>query len=196
MKKSDPHSILRAPHCMSSQLDQCLHSKISRYLSVVISQPLSKIQKKIPADLPTWGKVRIANGGDSIRTASSSWRPEKERNMSFVWVRSLHFKGVLDPVILHFLIILVWDRSPRCTETDDSHHILWKTRADPGIQNTRLAILGHLTRKDHTFGRHYTLCHKWERRHKTTHNIYWNYNADCNQFTNSRVCGRESTDTK
>jgi len=105
-------------------------------------------------------------------------------------------KGCWIRLILHFLIILVWDQSPRCTETDDSHHILWKTKADPGIRNTRLAILGHFTRKDHTFGHHYTLCHKWERCHKTTHNVYWNYNADCNQFTNSQVCGRESTDTK
>jgi len=72
MKKSDHRSILPAPYCMSSQLDQHLHSKISQYLSVVISQPLSKIQKKILADLPMWGKVRITNGEDSIRAASSS----------------------------------------------------------------------------------------------------------------------------
>jgi len=86
MINSDPHSILRPPRYAMFQPDNLLRSKIARYLSVVINQPRSKIQKKIPANLPSWGKVRIANGGDSIRAASSSRRPEKERNMSFVRV--------------------------------------------------------------------------------------------------------------
>ena len=84
MINSDPHSILRPPREAFFQLDKHLRSKIARYLSVVINQRPSKIQKKIPENLPSWGKVRIANGGDSIRAASSSRRPEKERNMSFV----------------------------------------------------------------------------------------------------------------
>src|ERR1700678_2289010 len=86
MINSDPHSILRPPRYAMFQPDNLLHSKIARYLSVVINQPQSKIQKKIPANLPSWGKVRIANGGDFIRAASSSRRPEKEQNMSFVRV--------------------------------------------------------------------------------------------------------------
>jgi hypothetical protein len=76
---------------MSFQLDKGLRSKIARYLSVVINQPYSKIEKKIPGNMPTWGKVRIANGGDSIRSGSASRFAEKERDMSFVRVRSQNF---------------------------------------------------------------------------------------------------------
>ena len=86
MRNSDPHSILRPPRDAFFQPDKLLYSKIAQYLSLIINQPASKIQKKIPANIPSWGKVRIANGGDSIRAASSSQRPEKERNMSFVRV--------------------------------------------------------------------------------------------------------------
>ena len=85
-ENSDPHSILRPPHYELFQPDKLLCSKIARYLSVIINCAASKIQKKIPANIPSWGKVRIANGGDSIRAASSSRRPEKERNISFVRV--------------------------------------------------------------------------------------------------------------
>jgi hypothetical protein len=86
MKNSDPHSILRPPRNELFQPNKDLRSKIARYLSVVINQPPSKIKKKIPTNIASWGKVRIANGGDSIRTASTSRRPETERNMSFVRV--------------------------------------------------------------------------------------------------------------
>lgn len=89
---SDPHSILRPPCHMSFQLDKALRLKIARYLTVVINQPYSKIEKKIPMDMPTWGKVRIANGGDSIRTGSASRSSERERDMSFVRVRSRNFQ--------------------------------------------------------------------------------------------------------
>ena len=86
IRNSDPHSILRPPRFSMFQPDKPLYSKIARYLSVVINQPSSKVQKKLPSVIPSWGKVRIGNGGDSIRAASSSRRPEKERNMSFVRV--------------------------------------------------------------------------------------------------------------
>ena len=87
---SDPHSILRPPRNASFKPDGALSSKIARYLSLVINQPASAIKKKIPATVTSWGKVRIANGGDSIRTASSSRRPEKERNMSYIRVSFFH----------------------------------------------------------------------------------------------------------
>lgn len=87
MRNSDPHSILRPPRDAFFQPDKLLYSKIAQYLSLIINQPASKIQKKIPANIPSWGKVRIANGGDSIRATSSSRRSEIERNMSFIRVR-------------------------------------------------------------------------------------------------------------
>ena len=91
MKGSDPHSILRPPFCKSFQLDQALRSKIVQYNLVIINQPYSKILKHIPASMPMWGKVQIANGGNSIRSGLASRSIEKERDMSFVRVCSQNF---------------------------------------------------------------------------------------------------------
>ena len=44
------------------------------------------IKNVLPKVMPSWGKVRIAHGGDAIRSASASYNPDKERNMSFVRV--------------------------------------------------------------------------------------------------------------
>ena len=77
---------------MSFQPDQTLHLKIAWYISVVINQPYSKIFKQLPASMPRWGKVQIANCGDSIRSRSASHSTEKERDMSFVHVSSQNFK--------------------------------------------------------------------------------------------------------
>jgi hypothetical protein len=92
MKGPDPLSILRPPCCKNFQPDRTLRLKIARYFSVVINKPYSKILKQIPASMPMWGKVRIANGGDSIRSGSASRSTEKERDMSCVRVCPQNFK--------------------------------------------------------------------------------------------------------
>jgi hypothetical protein len=85
-KSSDPHSILRPPCRKSYALDDALQSKISRYFSAVIPRQKSvKIRKRLPKNVPSWGKVRIA-GGDRIRTAAGQ-NLDGERNMSYVRVR-------------------------------------------------------------------------------------------------------------
>ena len=84
---SDPHSILRPPYRTSFQLDNSLKSKIAQYLGLVINKPFSKVQRRLPKAMPTWGKVRIAGSGDSIQAASTKYR-EGGRNMSYVRVRT------------------------------------------------------------------------------------------------------------
>lgn len=81
----DPHSILRPPYRASFQPDKLLRSKITRYLTAVIGKPASTIEKHLPSFMSTWGKVRIAGSGDSIRAASNKNR-EEGRNMSYVRV--------------------------------------------------------------------------------------------------------------
>jgi hypothetical protein len=44
-----------------------------------------KIQNELPKNMPSWGKVRIAGGGDRIRAAVGG-NPDRERNMSYVRV--------------------------------------------------------------------------------------------------------------
>jgi hypothetical protein len=92
MKLSDPQSILRPPYKKSYVLDATLKSKIARYFSAVMNgRKSSKITNELPNNMPSWGKVRVAGGGDRIRIASgrnSSW----ERNMSYVRVSFLIWK--------------------------------------------------------------------------------------------------------
>ena len=84
-KSSDQHSILRPPYKKSYALSDALKSKISRYFSAVTEQKPAKICKRLPENLPSWGKVRIAGGGDRICTAAGR-NPDRERNMSYVRV--------------------------------------------------------------------------------------------------------------
>jgi len=85
-KSSDPHSILRPPYRKSYALDTALQSKISRYFSAVMNGPKPKrIRKELPKNMPSWGKVRIAGGGDRIRAAVGR-NSDRERNMSYVRV--------------------------------------------------------------------------------------------------------------
>ena len=87
-KSSDPQSILRPPCRKSYALDDALQSKISRYFSAVMPhQKSAKIRKQLPKNMPSWGKVRIAGGGDRIRTAAGRNRLDRERNTSYVRVR-------------------------------------------------------------------------------------------------------------
>jgi len=86
---SDPHSILRPPYRKSHTLDAALQSKISRYFSAVMNgRKSAKICKEFPKNMPSWGKVRIAGGGDRIRAASGR-NLSRERNMSYVQVSLL-----------------------------------------------------------------------------------------------------------
>jgi hypothetical protein len=44
------------------------------------------ISNELPQSIVSWGKVRIANGGDLIRSASASYNADKDRDMSYVRV--------------------------------------------------------------------------------------------------------------
>lgn len=82
----DPHSILRPPCRKSYALDAALQSKISRYFSAVMNgRNPKKFYKELPKNMPSWGKVRIAGGGDRIRVAGGR-NSDRERNMSYVRV--------------------------------------------------------------------------------------------------------------
>jgi hypothetical protein len=86
IKYPDPHSILRPPRKKSYALDTALQSKISRYFSAVTNRRNpKKIHKELPKNMPSWGKVRIAGGGDRIRAAVGR-NSDRERNMSYVRV--------------------------------------------------------------------------------------------------------------
>jgi len=48
---------------------------------------ITVIEAALPERMPSWGKVRIGNGGDIIRTVAACFNEDRERNMSYVRVR-------------------------------------------------------------------------------------------------------------
>jgi hypothetical protein len=88
----DPLSNLGKPHIKAFTPDKALRKKIAVYFSLVLNRKISAqiIDKALPDVMPSWGRVRIGSGGDSIRTSSAMRNPDRERNMSFVRVSELH----------------------------------------------------------------------------------------------------------
>ena len=82
----DPLSIMRVPYQKHHAPTQDILRKIISYFHSVTGVPKNRIKQSLPEIMPTWGKVRIANGGDSIRCASSTRSEELERNSSYVRV--------------------------------------------------------------------------------------------------------------
>jgi hypothetical protein len=83
----DPKSILRVPHVVNFPLTDALRWKIAGYFKAVIGGHQNNIKEGIPKIMPSWGKVRIKDGGDSIRSACASGRLSmSERNSSYVRV--------------------------------------------------------------------------------------------------------------
>ncbi|KJA13854.1 hypothetical protein HYPSUDRAFT_151076, partial [Hypholoma sublateritium FD-334 SS-4] len=54
------------------------------FVHMLQNQSVSDIKKKLPVVMKSWGKVRIANGGDMIRTSSAANNPDNQRDMSYV----------------------------------------------------------------------------------------------------------------
>ena len=82
----DPLSILRVPYRKHHAPTPDILRKLISYFHSVTGIPKNRIKQSLPEVMPTWGKVRIANGGDSIRCASSTRSEELERNSSYVRV--------------------------------------------------------------------------------------------------------------
>jgi hypothetical protein len=59
------------------------------YLREVTPGNRNTIKARLPDNMPLWGKFRIANGGDNIRSTMATSNKRKERNMSFVRVCAL-----------------------------------------------------------------------------------------------------------
>ncbi|TFK33524.1 hypothetical protein BDQ12DRAFT_766734, partial [Crucibulum laeve] len=82
-----PHSIFGFPYHKSFKPDDIVQQKIAGYFLAVTGKAQKNIIHHLPDIMPTWGKVKIANGGDSIRcSADKGGRDaELECNTSYVW---------------------------------------------------------------------------------------------------------------
>jgi len=83
----DPHLILCPLWMKTFQPDNQLKRTISGYFKQLNpNKSWKQIEKALLNTMPSWGKVRIAQGSDSICTLLASHDPDKERNMAFVRV--------------------------------------------------------------------------------------------------------------
>jgi hypothetical protein len=88
----DPLSILRYPRLAQYKPSNSLRRKLAAYFATVIPGfNVSFFLSILPHTMVRWGKVRIANSGDLIRTKVAQSGTRKERDASFVRVRSIYF---------------------------------------------------------------------------------------------------------
>jgi hypothetical protein len=95
----DPKSILRTPRNVNFSLSASLRRKIAGYFQSVLGGTRTTIENKLPTVMTSWGKVRIKDGGDAMRSSSASGSDQSsERNSSFV--RVSHLLPMLSPRLI------------------------------------------------------------------------------------------------
>lgn len=99
----DPHSILRYPRFAQYAPATSLRRKLAAYFATVIPGfSVAFFLSILPDTMVRWGKVRIANGGDLIRTRVAQCGNRRERDASLVRVRDLIFLPDVSLISLFF----------------------------------------------------------------------------------------------
>ena len=62
---------MRAPLTRDYQPDANVRQRIATYFVLVIGGRKNVVVKHLPTIMPSWGKMRIRHGGDSIRTTTT-----------------------------------------------------------------------------------------------------------------------------
>lgn len=89
---TDSNYALRPPRQKTHHGDVELRRMIAAYLKEIVrGGNLKTINSQLPDNLPLWGKVRITDGGDSIRSNMAKSKRKSERDMSYVRVSTLFF---------------------------------------------------------------------------------------------------------
>ncbi|KAG2135445.1 hypothetical protein DEU56DRAFT_392100, partial [Suillus clintonianus] len=76
--------VLRPPRVMSYSPDHNERAKVALYIKQLIGGRHTVILANLPNVMALWKKVRIQNGGDSIRTHIANKRSTKQRTSSYV----------------------------------------------------------------------------------------------------------------
>jgi len=101
----DPMSILQVPFYRQYHPSDILRKKIAGYFSSVLQTPRKDIIYHLPTIFSAWGKVRIANGGDSVR---SSRIVDQERDSSYVRVSSYFILMKLSFTADYIWLVWTW----------------------------------------------------------------------------------------
>ena len=77
---------LKSPCQKLFQPDPLMRQRIAEYFHAVLGGPKKRIQNALPAIMPSWGRIKFLDGGDSIRTSSTVFNTDQDRDTSFVRV--------------------------------------------------------------------------------------------------------------
>ena len=86
---ADPLTILRYPCNPQYKPDDSLRRKIATHLATQYLKPSNFIMGALPEYMESWDKVRIADGGDCIRTSATATN-RTGRDTSFVRVSTCY----------------------------------------------------------------------------------------------------------
>lgn len=78
---------MRPPRHVNFCPDKALRDRITNYFRSIIGHTRAQVQNKLPNVMQSWGKMRIRNCGDSVRSAMASKKRLNERDSSYVRVR-------------------------------------------------------------------------------------------------------------
>jgi hypothetical protein len=91
----DPHHVLRAPHHKNYKPNEILRRKIGTYLAAIVHARVDRVILHLPEVIPLWGKMRLQDSGDVIRTSFAKMT-ESERNNRFIRVSHHHYYNHCD----------------------------------------------------------------------------------------------------
>jgi len=103
--KLDEHIGLTTPCQKDFQPDALMRTRITEYFYSVLGGSRSRIAAALPSIMPSWGRIKILEGGDSIRTLSAMFNMDQERDTSFV--RVCAFKYLVMCISTELLIEIV-----------------------------------------------------------------------------------------
>lgn len=88
----DDKSVLRFPRKLAFQPEPTLRHQIAVHFVARFQEPdqywpsLAEIKQRLPTEMSRWSKVRVRNGGDSIRGSTGALHVDRERDASYVRV--------------------------------------------------------------------------------------------------------------
>ena len=148
-------------------------------------QKSAKIHKQLPKNMPSWGKVRIAGGGDRIRTAAGWNRLDRERNKSYVRVR-LPIDQITSVYLKNFI---VRGGSSGCHQQCCAWNLLWTTGPNSWIRHSGPTILGPpISRKNCASCHYYSMCYLGKGCDKDINYLFTNHDSDHNWSSHHFIC--------
>lgn len=126
-------SILGAPYDRKYSPSHTIRQKIVGYFSTMLpSKSRKTINSALPKIMPAWGRVRISNGGDSIRCAKIR---STGRDSSYVRV-SLDSMRMTIEFISFFFFVIVYHLNQDAYWSMGQRNLLWTLGGYPRLLPT------------------------------------------------------------